>query len=46
LAGNGKVAFLNTVTFKKGEETNLDSFDKVLVLRFILTRSIKRAEYF
>jgi len=29
LAGNGKVAFLNTVTFKKGEETNLDSFDKV-----------------
>lgn len=29
LAGNGKVAFLNTVTFKKGEETNLDSFEKV-----------------
>jgi cell division protein FtsZ len=29
LAGNGKVAFLNTVTFKKGEEANLDSFDKV-----------------
>lgn len=29
LAGNGKMAFLNTVMFKKGEEANLDSFEKV-----------------
>jgi cell division protein FtsZ len=28
LAGNGKMAFLNSVLFKKGEEANLDSFDK------------------
>jgi len=28
LAGNGKMAFLNTVSFKKGEESNLDSFEK------------------
>jgi cell division protein FtsZ len=29
LVGNGKMAFLNTVYFKKGEESDLDSFDKV-----------------
>lgn len=28
LAGNGKMAFLNNISFKKGEETNLDSFEK------------------
>ena len=28
LAGNGRMSFLNTVSFKKGEESNLDSFDK------------------
>ncbi|MFA6376451.1 MAG: cell division protein FtsZ [Candidatus Paceibacterota bacterium] len=28
LAGNGKMAFLNTVVFKKGEQANLDSFEK------------------
>jgi len=28
LAGNGKMAFLNTVSFKKGEQANLDSFEK------------------
>jgi len=28
LAGNGKMAFLNTIAFKKGEQANLDSFDK------------------
>jgi cell division protein FtsZ len=29
LSGNGKMAFLNTVIFKKGEEANQDSFEKV-----------------
>ncbi len=29
LAGNGKIAFLNTVSFKKGEETDLEAFEKV-----------------
>jgi len=28
LAGNGKMAFLNTVSFKKGEEANLDLFEQ------------------
>ena len=28
LSGNGKMSFLNTVTFKKGEEANLDAFEK------------------
>ncbi|MCU0653629.1 MAG: cell division FtsZ family protein [Candidatus Pacebacteria bacterium] len=28
LAGNGKMAFLNTIRLKKGEEANLDSFEK------------------
>ncbi len=28
LAGNGKMAFLNSATFKKGQETDLDSFEK------------------
>ncbi len=29
LIGNGKMAFLNTIYLKKGEESNLDSFEKV-----------------
>jgi len=29
LAGNGKMAFLNTVSFKKGEEASLESFEQV-----------------
>lgn len=29
LAGNGKMSFLNTVTFKKGDESNVDAFEKV-----------------
>jgi cell division protein FtsZ len=28
LVGNGKMSFLNTVSFKKGEESGLDSFEK------------------
>ncbi len=28
LAGNGKIAFLNAVSFKKGQEANLESFEK------------------